>query len=108
MISSDTNEDSDDDEKEPLESGHGSDRRAMLAMAVCISANIGGTATIIGAAPNVVCITNMDYFEDHPLTFTAWMGFALPAVAINLFIVWAWLGFYYLGVPNCLRRKSKR
>lgn len=73
--------------------------RAMLAMAVCYSANVGGTGTLVGTPPNVILIEYLEPFEGHPLTFSSWIGFALPSVIICLIFVWIWLQIYFLGFP---------
>jgi sodium-dependent dicarboxylate transporter 2/3/5 len=53
----------------------------MLALSLCYSANVGGTATIIGTPGNLVFMETLDSsFKDHPVTFISWMAFALPQV----------------------------
>ena len=34
-----------------------------------------------------------------PLNFASWMAFSLPTVLLNLFLCWAWLQVYFIGVP---------
>ncbi|HVQ37296.1 MAG TPA: SLC13 family permease, partial [Pyrinomonadaceae bacterium] len=57
-------------------------RRALL-MGIAISANFGGIATPIGTGPNAIAIAAVS--SRHPITFTAWMVFALP-LALGLIL----------------------
>ena len=34
-----------------------------------------------------------------PLNFASWMAFSLPTVLLNLFLCWAWLQVYFIGLP---------
>jgi sodium-dependent dicarboxylate transporter 2/3/5 len=80
--------------------------RAMLAMSVCMSANIGGTGTTIGTGPNLVLMEIIGRtFPDNPLSFASWMAFAVPLMVLNLVVLWMWLQFYYLPRP-CSSKKS--
>lgn len=88
--------------------------RAMLAMAICMAANIGGVGTTIGTGPNLVLLGILDSkFEDHPLSFGLWIAFAFPLALICLVLLWLWLMFYYLpfksrrGQDNLAQEKIK-
>jgi len=65
-------------------------RRALL-VAVALGANLGGMATPIGSGPNAIAVAATP--PDHPVSFAAWMAFAVPltlaalAVATLLVIV---------------------
>lgn len=55
--------------------------RALL-VAIAMGANLGGMATPIGSGPNAIAIAAMP--EEHPITFAAWMAFAIPLVVLSL------------------------
>lgn len=73
--------------------------RAMLAMAVCMAANIGGTGTTIGTGPNLILLGNLENFKGQPLSFGSWMAYALPIEIVCLGFLWLWLQIYYLPLP---------
>lgn len=54
--------------------------RFALALMLCIaySANIGGTATIIGTPPNVVFLGYMKQFYDRDIAFGRWLFIGIP------------------------------
>ncbi len=56
-------------------------RRALL-VAVALGANLGGMATPIGSGPNAIAIAAMP--PDHPISFAAWMAFAVPLTLLTL------------------------
>lgn len=81
--------------------------RAMLAMSVCMAANIGGTGTTIGTGPNLVLLGNLDdNFKGHPLSFGSWMAFAVPIEIICLLLLWIWLQLYFLPL-SCTAKDAK-
>ena len=53
-------------------------------LGIAYSANIGGTATIIGTPPNVVLIGYMEEHLNREMDFLAWMVIALPFALIML------------------------
>ena len=57
-----------------------------LALMLCIaySANIGGTATIIGTPPNVVFLGYMKQFYDRDIAFGQWLLIGIPFTVIML------------------------
>lgn len=81
--------------------------RPMLCMSVCMSANVGGTGTIIGTGPNLVAveILKQNFGSAQPMTFTLWLAFAFPQLILCLIAIWIWLQFYYL--PNPCRSMSE-
>ena len=85
----------------------GDNLRAMLCMSVAMSANVGGTGTVIGTGPNLVAVQliTQKFGSDTSLTFTSWLGYAVPQMLILLMCIWMWLQFYYL--PNPLRKTSE-
>ena len=92
-----------------LEKAELSKLKAMLAMSICMSANIGGTGTTIGTGPNLILVGNLNtIFPDHPVTFGSWMAFAVPQMLIALFVVWIWLQLYYLPLPFCGKKKANK
>ena len=79
----------------------------MLALTICYSANIGGTGTVIGTAPNVIFMEYLEVFPDQPVTFSTYMIYCVPHVVVCLFCLWAWLQIYFLGLPKKSERKSR-
>ncbi len=80
--------------------------RAMLAMAICFSANVGGTATLIGTGANVVLTEYLKDLPGNPISFGTWMLFALPQTILCLIASWVWLYLYFMGIP-CFLWKSR-
>lgn len=80
----------------------------MMSLSICYAANLGGTATIIGTAPNLILIENLEDFPDQPLTFLSWMGFAIPMALLLLLCAWAWLQMYFMGIPKPSNKKMKK
>ncbi len=62
----------------------GDDRRfhGALALAVAMGANVGGIATPVGTGPNAIAIAA----APAPISFLAWMAFALP-LTLGLLVV---------------------
>jgi sodium-dependent dicarboxylate transporter 2/3/5 len=63
----------------PLCPGDDRLRRAVL-VAVALGANLGGMATPIGSGPNAIAIAALA----EPISFVAWMAFAVPLVVLAL------------------------
>ena len=57
-----------------------------LMLGVAYSANIGGTATIIGTPPNVVLVGYAQTMLQHDLSFSKWLGIGLP-FAISMLVL---------------------
>ena len=49
----------------------GPQHRTMMMLAVAFSANIGGTATLIGTPPNLIMYEYLSAYPGHPVTFGA-------------------------------------
>lgn len=62
-----------------------------LFIGIAYSANIGGTATIIGTPPNVVFVGYIKEFYNYTIGFTEWMIIGIPFSIIMLAIT-----FYFL------------
>jgi sodium-dependent dicarboxylate transporter 2/3/5 len=77
--------------------GAGPDRRARLDLAVLLgvawAASIGGLATLVGTAPNLVLVAQLQhlYPERPPIGFAQWMLIGLPTAALLLVAGWALL-----------------
>jgi sodium-dependent dicarboxylate transporter 2/3/5 len=74
-------------------------RRALL-VAVAMGANFGGIATPIGTGPNAIAIAHIS--PQQPISFLAWMSFALP-LALGLLLaglVLVVIGFGVRGSAN--------
>ncbi len=52
----------------------------MLAMGLAYSANIGGTASLIGTPPNLLMLEVLENFDKHPINFFSWLVLSVPQV----------------------------
>lgn len=62
-----------------------------LLLGIAYAASVGGISTPIGTPPNLVF---MQVYEEHTglqISFTQWMGWALPLVILFIPIIWLWL-----------------
>ncbi len=80
----------------------------MLAMAICYSANIGGTGTLVGTGANVILSEYLNELDGNPVSFGTWMAFSVPQMILCLVAAWCWLYFYFIGISSILRRKRNR
>ncbi len=81
--------------------------RALLAMTICYSANVGGTGTVIGSTPNLAFTEYLEDLPGNPISFGSYMGFAVPQAVICLVVVYVWLQVHIsfkwllLAVKDC-------
>ncbi|XP_066927494.1 Na(+)/citrate cotransporter-like isoform X2 [Clytia hemisphaerica] len=73
--------------------------KAML-LCICYSANIGGTGTLTGTAPQLVLAGQVDdVFPKAPsVSFIFWFVYAFPQMLIFLLIAWIYLQAMFLGI----------
>lgn len=72
--------------------------RRALVLAIPVGANIGGIGTPIGTPPNAVAINYLGPGNElgiDPISFGAWMLFAVPFVIVLLAVAWLLLGRLY-------------
>ncbi|XP_078363152.1 Na(+)/citrate cotransporter-like isoform X1 [Oculina patagonica] len=92
--------------------------KAMM-LAVAYAANIGGTATLTGTAPNLVFSgqVNSLYPNSPGFSFASWFGYAFPQMVVLLFVAWFWIQLIFLKFSFrkcfhkcfcCCLRKSPR
>lgn len=69
----------------------------VLLWALSLGANLGGNATYIGSAPNVVSIGVLDR-AGYRITFGGWLRVGIPVTIITLLIptLWIVLRYFYL------------
>jgi sodium-dependent dicarboxylate transporter 2/3/5 len=87
---------------------------AALTLSIALAANIGGTATLIGCAPNITLagLAEKLFGPNTGVNFISWLSFAFPTMLINLLLSWLVLSFLFLGVRNvveslnCCRKNS--
>ncbi|KAK3592647.1 hypothetical protein CHS0354_034725 [Potamilus streckersoni] len=77
-----------------------------LSLCIAYSANIGGTASLTGTAPNLVFRGQIDIVYqkhglDSPITFGNWMAYCVPTSFILLVILWIWLQIHFLRCKGC-------
>ena len=75
--------------------------KAMM-LGVAYSANIGGTATLIGTGPNIILsgYFNFNFPEAPPLDWGRWFIFAFPCAVTALLCAWAYLSLLFCD--DCL------
>ena len=56
-----------------------------LIWALVFGANLGGNATVIGASANVV-VSSMSEARGHPITFMAYLRYAVPATLLTMVV----------------------
>ena len=76
-----------------------------MLLSIAFSANIGGTATLIGTPPNLVMYEYINKYPGHPVTFGSWMLLCVPLMVVNLALAWLWLQLIYLPLPFCAQKK---
>ena len=62
-----------------------------LLFAIAYGCNIGGIGTPIGTPPNLVFMKEYQDFTGNAVSFTQWMSWGLPVVAIMLPLAFFWL-----------------
>ena len=69
-----------------------------VLLSIAYSANMGGMSSLIGTAPNLVLVEQLQsVFPDSPeISFITWLGFALPIGVIICLFVYAHVYFKYL------------
>lgn len=96
-----------------LEARHRTFCKAML-LCICYSANIGGTGTLTGTAPQLVLAGQIDdVFPNGPsISFIYWFVYAFPQMLLFLFLGWIYLQMMFMGVSFkhlcCCFRWKKR
>ncbi|XP_069685430.1 protein I'm not dead yet-like [Periplaneta americana] len=70
-------------------------------LGVVYSANIGGTASVVGACTNLAARTFVDdFFENkiYYIQFQRWLAACILPAALEIVIVWLWLNMYFMGM----------
>ena len=80
------------------------DYEQMLILGVAYACSIGGTASMVGNAENLIVADEiskeyhkMGCEEHNPVNFTTWFVWGLPGALIFLPLAWLWMLFYYTG-----------
>nr|XP_045591459.1 solute carrier family 13 member 5-like [Procambarus clarkii] len=74
--------------------------RDMCFLATAYSANLGGTGSLTGSAPNLVIksVLASTYSEATGLNFLSWMVFNVPGMLLCVVLAWLWLQLYFSGI----------
>lgn len=73
-----------------------------LTLAIAAAANIGGTATLTGTPPNLVCASVMqDLFPCYQpkLSFANWIIYGIPLSTSLVIFAYIFLNIYWFGFP---------
>ncbi|XP_065054258.1 Na(+)/citrate cotransporter-like [Rhopilema esculentum] len=73
--------------------------KAMM-LSICYAANIGGTGTLTGTAPQLVLAGQLrNVFKNGPgISFLDWFVYAFPEMLFFLIIAWLYLQFMFFGI----------
>jgi solute carrier family 13 (sodium-dependent dicarboxylate transporter), member 2/3/5 len=82
-------------EDEPGEPGAGSPFATGLMLMAAFGASVGGLATPIGAAPNLIGLSYLREILGRPLSFLAWCAIGVPIALLLFLYVAAYLHFCY-------------
>ncbi len=66
-----------------------------LLLSLCVAANVGGMATIIGTPPNAIAAGMLDAVPGQQLDFGRWMLIGLPPAIVLAFVGWLFLVWRY-------------
>ena len=73
-----------------------------LMLAIAYSASIGGTGTLVGTPPNLVCKYSSRASPDSPdVLFTDWLKIGIPFVALFLPIAWIYIVSFLTFLVIC-------
>lgn len=85
-----------------------------MMLAIAYAANIGGTATLTGTAPNLVFSGQVNsLYPDSPgFSFASWFGYAFPQMVILLMVAWVWLQLLFIKINfrklfRCCRKSPR-
>jgi len=70
----------------------------MMFLAICYSANVGGTGTLIGTPPNLIMYDFLSEFPAQPVNFLSWMGYSVAQMIVNVIFIWIYLQVLYQGL----------
>lgn len=84
------------------EASHTRFRHAML-LGIAYAANIGGTGSVIGTAPNLIIMGLVEelYPGSATLSFATWMIYNVPTMLVC--VICAWLYLYFQFIPKRFR-----
>lgn len=85
-----------------LQKGEERNFAVALMLGIAYAASIGGMGTLVGTPPNIVLAGQVhQLFPEAPeVSFSRWMGFGLPLVAIFVPTVWAYLCWFAFPVKS--------
>ncbi|XP_033631907.1 solute carrier family 13 member 5-like isoform X1 [Asterias rubens] len=74
-----------------------------IILCVPYAANIGGTATLTGTAPNLVLAGQVQslFGSEAEISFGEWIIYATPGMLICLLFTWIWLQIFYIDRWCC-------
>ncbi|CAN7985145.1 unnamed protein product, partial [Ixodes pacificus] len=76
--------------------------RKLVLLSVAYSANVGGTGTLVGTAPNLILKGLLDerFKDSDDLTFAMWMVYSVPPMLVIIIVAWTYV--------QCLLQKLTR
>ncbi|EEC12525.1 hypothetical protein IscW_ISCW009871 [Ixodes scapularis] len=69
--------------------------RKLVLLSVAYSANVGGTGTLVGTAPNVILKGLLDerFKDSDDLTFAMWMVYSVPPMLVIIIVAWTYVQY---------------
>jgi sodium-dependent dicarboxylate transporter 2/3/5 len=77
-----------------------------MLLGLCYAASLGGIATPVGTAPNVIALGLVESQLDLRIDFFQWMSFALPTSAVTLVVVLLY-GAWRFPSPSAARARCR-
>ncbi|XP_042146050.1 solute carrier family 13 member 2-like [Ixodes scapularis] len=69
--------------------------RKLVLLSVAYSANVGGTGTLVGTAPNLILKGLLDerFKDSDDLTFAMWMVYSVPPMLVIIIVAWTYVQY---------------
>ncbi|XP_046861712.1 solute carrier family 13 member 5-like isoform X2 [Xenia sp. Carnegie-2017] len=83
-----------------------------IFLSIAYAANIGGTGTLTGTAPNLILSGQSEelFPDSNGIGFADWFIYSFPQMIILLFMAWIWIQYFYLNTKflECFRCRARK